>query len=251
MKHLFFLTTLVALIVSPSFAQEAPALFKDFLKQDTPVRGELVVVLPPKEIEKFIAKVEQAAKADPKWFAEYSKNSKPGVPLPFHEKLGLTKDEYAEYLALWAKREFKVVREINLLLRKGAEDRWNIIGSDAAGVLSSLRFSEKEDNWKSFNGVLTRLEDIKADPMTILGAWTGKEWRFEEETSLSKIKENFAVGVTADGKYRLLVYRAQEVTPQGTVLQNKNLVLRVPVGAAAAKPSTPSKPAPPAKPGKR
>ncbi len=242
MKSLFLFTALLASFAHLTHAQEVPALFKGFLKLDTPVRAEAVLVLPPPEIEKYIAKVEQAAQKDRAWFAEYSKTTKPGIPLPYHEKIGLTKEEYDEYLALWAKREFKVAQEVSLLLRKGSEDRWNIIASGAGSALSSLRFSDKDDNWKSTNGIMTRLEDIKADPMSILGAWTGKEWRFEEETNLSKLKENFAIGITGDGKYHLLVYRAQEMTTQGTRLLDKNLVIRIPVAAAAA-PAPTNKPA--------
>lgn len=248
MKRLFSRIALGALLAITAHGQEVPALLKGFLTLDKPVRAEAVVVLPPPEIEKYIAKVEQAAQKDRKWFEEYSKNTKPGIPLPFHEKIGLTKTEYDEYLALWAKREFKVAQVVNLLLRKGSEGRWNIIASDAAASISSLRYSDKDDNWKSTNGMMTRLPDINADPMSILGAWTGKEWKFEEETSLSKLKENFAVGTTVDGKYHLLVYRAQEMTATGTRLLDKNLVLRIPAAAGAIKTTAPTKPATPSKP---
>ena len=115
----------------------------------------------------------------------------------------------------------------------------------------------KEDNWTSPNGTPTRLPDINADPSRILGAWTGKEWRFEEETSLSKLKENVAIGLTADKKYHLIVYRAQELTATGTRLLDKNLVVRVPVTAGTAIKTTapatppPTKPAAPSTPKKR
>lgn len=259
MKHLISRTALVAILSSYAWGQEVPALLKGFLKLDQPVRAEAIVVLPPPEIAKYIGKVEQAAAKDQKWFQEYSKDTKPGIPLPFHEKLGLTKEEYDEYLALWAKREFKVAQEITLLLRKGSEGRWNIIASGAAGAVSTLRYSDKDDNWKSTNGIMTSIPDIKADPLSILGAWTGKEWRFEEETSLSKLKENFAIGITADNKYHLLVYRAQEMTTNGTRLLDKNLVVRVPNTTPGTKPTTPTtkpttpgaKSATPSKPTKR
>ena len=243
MKQLLFRIAPLFLFISTAWTQEVPALFRDILKLEEPVRGEIIVVLPPAEIEKYISKVEQAAQKDPAWFTEYSKNTNPGVPLPYHEKLGLTKQEYDEYIALWAKREFKAAQEITLLLRVGSEGRWNIIASGSAGALSTLRFAEKEDNWKSPNGILTRLPDINADPSSILGAWTGKEWRFEEETSLSKLKENIAIGLTADQKFHLIVYRAQELTTTGTRLLDKNLVVRVPVTAGAAiKTTAPLKP---------
>jgi len=252
MNHPFL--RICALVLTGTFvhAQDAPEMLTALLKVDQPVRAEIVVVMPPPDIEKYISKVEQAAQKDPDWFTEYSKNTNPGVPLPFHEKLGITKQEYDEYLALWAKRELKPAQEISLLLRKSSDGRWNIIGSGAAAVVSSLRYSAQDDNWKSTNGIMSRLDDIRADANSILGAWTGKEWRFEEETSLSKIKENFAIGLTSDKKHHLIVYRAQELTTTGTRLLDKNIVIRIPASVAAAPSSEgPAKAKNPAKPTKR
>ena len=232
MKHRLLRPLLALALFSQALAQEVPALFKGVMKANEPIKAELVVVVPPPEIEKYISKVEDSTKKDPAWFAEYAKTSKPGVPLPFHEKLGLTKAEYDEYINLWNKREFKVAHEIGMMLRLTSDGRWNLVGAGPAASISSLRFSEKEDNWKSSNGILKRLPDIDADPMSILGGWKGKEWKFEEETSLSKLKENFAIGATNDGKYHLIVYRAQENTTAGTRLLDKSLVIRIPKAAA-------------------
>ena len=121
------------------------------------------------------------------------------------------------------------------MLRLTSDGRWNLLGAGPAASISSLRFSEKEDNWKSSNGVLKRLPDIDADPMSILGGWKGKEWKFEEESTLSKLKENVAVGSTNDGKYHLIVYRAQENTSAGTRLLDKSLVIRIAKSSAATK----------------
>lgn len=249
MKYLLSRIAAFALVGTFAHGQDAPEMLTAFLKVDQPVRADIVVVMPPPDIEKYISKVEQAAQKDPQWFTEYSKNTNPGVPLPFHEKLGITKQEYDEYLTLWAKRELKPAQEISLLLRKGSDGRWNIIGSGAAAIVSSLRYSVQDDNWKSTNGIMTRLDDIKADANSILGEWSGREWRFEEETSLSKLKENFAIGLTGDKKYHLIVYRAQELTSTGTRLLDKNIVIRIPAAVAApaasgapAKAKTPAKP---------
>lgn len=233
LRHLFSIALFPLTLCTQALAQEVPAIFKGMMKANEPTKAELVVVVPPPEIEKYINKVEDSTKKDPAWFAEYAKTAKPGVPLPFHEKLGLTKAEYDEYIALWNKREFKVAHEIGIMLRVTSDGRWNLIGAGPAAAISSLRFSEKEDNWKSSNGILKRLPDIDADPMSILGGWKGKEWKFEEETSLSKLKENFAIGATNDGKYHLIVYRAQENTSAGTRLLDKSLVIRLPKGAAS------------------
>lgn len=241
-----FPTPLLAIALSAhALAGEVPALFDGLLRADTPVKGQIGVVVPPKEIDKYVAKVEAAARADVKWFREFSKSAKPGVPLPYDDKLGLTKEEYASYIELWEKREFKPSEEVMLLLRKSAGGSWIITGTGAASSISTLRYDGKSDTFRSPNGEMKRIDDISADPKSVLGAWTGKEWKFEEESSLGKTKENFAVGRLTGQNFGLLVYRVQELSSEGTRLLDKSLVVRFPLPAAAPeakpKPKTKSK----------
>jgi hypothetical protein len=237
MKRFLFAVACVISSLSRLSAEEAPALFHGIFTPNQPRMAEVVIMVPPAEIEKYVTKVEQQAKADPKWFTEYVKGSKPSSPLPYHEKLGLTKEEYDAYTQLWSKREFKVVEEIPLTLRQGSDKLWYIFGVESAAVFTSLRFNVTDDTWKSTNGVMARIEDINADATTILGAWKGKEWKFQEESVFSKIKENLAIGETGDGKYNLFVYRAQEITSAGTPTLDKSLVVRIAkVPAVSGKP---------------
>lgn len=231
----------VSLIASLS-AAEVPKVFAGLLEPGVPKRGQIGLVVPPKEIDKYVAKVESAARKDPKWFREFSSQAKPGVPLPFDERLGLTKEEYAEYLALWAKREFKPMEEVMLLLREGSGGSWVIASTGKASNISTLRYDGKDDLFRSPNGDLKRIEDVKSDPESILGNWSGSEWKFEEETSLGKTKENIAIGRYSDNKFGLIVYRVQELSTEGTRLLDRSLVIRFPLGKSA--PATEPKPAP-------
>ncbi|RPJ35604.1 MAG: hypothetical protein EHM17_02130 [Verrucomicrobiaceae bacterium] len=228
-------------------AAEVPKVFDGLLQPGVPKRGQIGMVVPPREIDKYVAKVEASARKDPKWFREFSEQANPGVPLPFDERLGLTKEEYAEYLALWGKREFKPMEEVMLLLREGSGGSWVIASTGKAAALSTLRYEEKADVFRSPNGELKRIDDVKADPASILGEWTGREWRFEEETSLGKTKENIALGRYVDGKHGLVIYRVQELSSEGTRLLDKSMVIRIPLGKAApakASPEKETKPAP-------
>lgn len=219
-------------LVASLSAAEVPKVFAGLFEQNVPVKGQIGVMMPPPEIEKYVAKVETAARKDPKWFREFSGQAKPGTPLPYDERLGLTKAEYDEYLALWGKREFKPREQVMLLLRQSAGDTWSITSTGAASLFSTLRYSPKGDLFRSPNGEMKRLDDIKADSSSILGAWSGLEWKFEEETGLGKIKENFALGRLADSKHGLIVYRAQELSTEGTRLLDKSLIVRFPIGKA-------------------
>jgi hypothetical protein len=220
-------------------AAEVPKVFEGLMQAGVPVRAQKGMVVPPAEIDKYVAKVEASARKDPKWFREYGAAAKPGVPLPFDERLGLTKEEYNEYLALWNKREFKPVEEVMLMLRESPPGKWKISSTGSASSLSTLYYSSKDDEFHSPNGVLKRIEDIKADPASILGEWTGSEWKIESDTGFGKIKENIALGRFADNKFGLVVYRAQELTTDGTRLLDNSLVIRFPLGppAKATKPA--------------
>ena len=216
------------LAVGGANAQTVPKVFKQYLLPDVLVKGAVIVVLPPRDIQKYIAKVEKAAETNEEWFREYSKNAKPGVPLPFHEKIGLTKEEYAAYLDLWNQREYKVIPngKVAIRLEQPKAGEWMVRVTGEGSPIALLRYDEEKDQVKSPNGAMERIADIEADPMSILGAWTGQEWTFQEETSLGKTKENFAVGKLADGKTGLLVYRLQEVSSTGRLLYDKSLVVR-------------------------
>ncbi|BCX49799.1 hypothetical protein HAHE_37070 [Haloferula helveola] len=216
-------------------AAEVPKALS-YLPANEFVKGATTVVVPPAELDKYVAMVEEAARKDPDWFEEHQKKAPPGVPLPFDPKLGLTKEQYDEYLELWGKREFKAVDAVILQLKEGSDKKWAITvvmpNSDGSSPISTLKYDPEADAFVSPNGTLKRLEDVNADKNSILGEWSGHEWKFEEETPLGKTKENFAIGKTGDGKFGLLVYRMQEVSSEGTRLFDKSLVIRFPLGEA-------------------
>lgn len=228
----------VLLFAPGAFAQKkkapgAPKIFNGYLKANTPVKGELVIVIPPEGIEAYVKKVEKAAAKDPEWFKEYSKNSKPGIPLPYHTKLGLSKKEYADYIKLWDAREMKPLRDgaVRIELQPAGEGQWKIGVNGKGTSISLLKYQTKTGNFKSPNGELKRLKDIDADPRSILGKWTGQEWKFLQEGTLGKEKENFAIGKLVGTKWGLLVYRMQSIGPAGTPIFDKSMVIRFPLAA--------------------
>jgi len=233
------LIPLMSLVASAAFGQ-VPEVFDGLLPEGKPLKGEIGMVLPPKEIEKYMAKVEVAARKNKEWYLEYSKNAKPGVPLPYDERLGLSKTEYDEYLALWRKREFKAAEEIVILLKKSGQG-WSITAGGAAAPISTLRYDPATDSFTSPSGRLKRIEDIKADPDSILGAWSGSEWKFEEESEISKYRENIAIGRFVGQPFGLIVYRAQEMSTEGTRLMDKSVVVRIPLQPKAAAKPAPAK----------
>ncbi len=196
------------------------------------MKASIGMVTPPKEIEKFIAKVEIAARKNPEWFKQYTSAASPGVPLPYHENLGLTKEEYDEYIALWAKRAFKSTEEVLLILRKTLGDTWTLTATGGAGIISTLRYDPTKKTFRCPSGIMEPLEDIKTDEKHILGAWSGKEWRYQENGLLGITKQNFALGKFEKNDFGIVIYRSQEISPEGVRIHEESLVLRFPLGKA-------------------
>lgn len=215
--------SLIALLPATLFAQ-APKLTK-FLKEGEMTRGDVVVVEPPEEINEYLKKVQVSASADPEWFKEFTKESPPGVPLPFDEKLGLTKEEYDSYIALWEKREFVSRSPVGIKLEK-TEGGWAIRVTGPGWPISLLSYDPETDTFTSTNGKLEKIADVDAPADSILRAWTGYEWRLEETGTLTTLRENFAIGAAADKKHGLLIYRLQEVGSSGRRIDDKSLVIR-------------------------
>jgi hypothetical protein len=238
MKRIF--SPLLVVFSASAFAADVPKILGDYLTPDVVIKGEIVVVVPPPELDKYIAKVEEAARKDPEWFREHAKTGKPGVPLPFDERLGLTKEEYDEYLKFWGKREFKGIEAVPIRLTTGRDGRWNINIGGAAQAVSTLKYDPAVDIFRSPNGELKRIEDVSADANSTLGEWTGQEWKFEEKSGFGTTKENIALGKTGDKKFGLVVYRLQEISDQGTRLIDRGMVVRFPLGAAGIVKPTPA-----------
>ena len=225
MKILILLSLLFTL--GASGQEKAPEVFAGYLVPDVAVKGEIVAVVPPEEIEKYIDKVDVVRKEDPEWFAEYSKNAKPGVPLPFDDKLGLSKAEYEEYLKLWDQREMKPLPQGELIVRlEKAGERWRIRVTGQGSDITTMFYDPKDDTYTTTSGTLKRIDDISADKRSILGEWVGKEWKMELNDGFGITKENLAIGKLTDGSYGLLVYRIQEVSETGRRLFDKSMVIR-------------------------
>lgn len=220
-----FAVSVLLVSAKASAEDEVPEILAAHFVKDQTVSGEVGAIMPPEEINKYIAKVKAASKANPEWYAAYAKEAKPGIPLPWHENLGLTKEDYEDYLALWDQRKFKAMQQVVIRLEEPKPGEWMIRVSGVGMTISLLRYNPKTGNFKSPNGELKRIEDIDADERSILGAWTGKEWRYENNSEFISTKENLALGSYKDGKYGLLIYRLQESTA-GRRLADKSLVIR-------------------------
>ena len=193
----------------------ATNVFVNYLKLDKTTTAEMGLVVSPDEINEYRRKIQIAAQKDPKWFKDYAAKNKPGLPFSFDEKMGLTKKEHEDYLALWDKRSFKVISPVEIKLIKSDKGLYSILGAGPAAKFAVLKYDPAKNVVTSPKGILKRLPDINADARSVLGAWTGHEWKFEKEDDFATVKENFAIGTLPDKKHGILIYRFQELSSIG------------------------------------
>lgn len=238
---LSLLSLISAAAMVATAAAAPPKIFEGLLQEGVPMRGDVGQVVPPPEYETFAAKIETAARKDIKWFKEFSDKAPPGEPLPYDEKLGLTPEEHAEYVKAWDRREFKSMEPVILMLRKSSNQNWVITATGPAGVLSTIRFSEKSNTFTSPNGELVPGTDIDTTPNSVYGEWKGKRWEFNAEDTLGKTKEVLAMGKLTKTGHALILYRFTEITTEGRPVADSRIVVRFLPGKAGE--ANPSKPA--------
>jgi len=174
----------------------------------------------------------QAQAKDPEWYKTHqAKAEDQSLLLPYDAKLGISKAEYAKYKALYDKRKYKRVEggEVRLMLTDNGDETWTINLFAKQGVstpLSALSYHTKDDIFKSINGDLSRIDDIKSPKQSIYREWDGYEWRYFNDTKLVKTKENMAIGRTGDGRYGLIFHSLQELSGRGQLLADNLLIIR-------------------------
>src|SRR5215210_5114173 len=78
-----------------------------------------------------------AVQSDPAWLLEYTKaNDRPGVPLPYHSKMGLSEVEYREMLSLLGEMRLSSVANAVLTVRAEPNRRFILDGGSTLPELT-------------------------------------------------------------------------------------------------------------------
>ncbi|MGJ8657153.1 MAG: hypothetical protein ACSHX6_11940 [Akkermansiaceae bacterium] len=229
MKIFTPLITVLSLATASLSASEPPTVLGQYLEPDKVTKGEVVQLDIPSGFLKFRDFLKQAQEADPEWYKAHQEKAGKENPIPpFDTKLGMTKAEYDKYVALWEQRSYKRIEdgEVHLILKEDGENEWVINISGKGMPVSLLKYIAAQDQFKSSNGTLIRIEDIKSPKESIYREWSGQEWRYFNDGDLVKTKENIAIGRTGDGKYGLLIYSLQELSGNGSPLADDLLMIR-------------------------
>ena len=227
-------------LVSSLSAAGKPEIINEYLPVGKMVEGSAVSVLLDEGLQPFMEKIDSVFGSLPeKDKKELVSQIVPGQPVPYDERLGWTKEDYAKYLECWKKKQIQEVAPVAMgIFPNGEQGIWNLATVVQQGPLpmSTLKYDSNTKSWISPNGSLALKGDVSYDDMNVYGAWSGKEWTLEKKTILSTLTETVILGKTKDGKYVYFVYNMSEKNPDNFVIANQSIVLRVPMTSIVGDP---------------
>ena len=234
------LALMVPVLASSLSAAEKPEIVDEYLPVGKMAEAAAVSVVLDESLQPFMEKIDGVFASLPdKDKKELVGQIVPGQPVPYDERLGWTKDEYAKYLECWKLKQVQEVAPVALgIFASGERNIWDLAAVAQQGPLpmSTLKYDSSTKSWISPNGTLTLKGDVSYDELNVYGAWSGKEWTMEKKTILSTLTETIIAGKTKDGKYAYFVYNMSEKNPDNVAIANQSIVLRVPVTRIAGDP---------------
>ena len=199
------LALMVPVLASSLSAAEKPEIVDEYLPVGKMAEAAAVSVVLDESLQPFMEKIDGVFASLPdKDKKELVGQIVPGQPVPYDERLGWTKDEYAKYLECWKLKQVQEVAPVALgIFASGERNIWDLAAVAQQGPLpmSTLKYDSSTKSWISPNGTLTLKGDVSYDELNVYGAWSGKEWTMEKKTILSTLTETIIAGKTKDGKY--------------------------------------------------
>ncbi|QDT76623.1 hypothetical protein GmarT_00450 [Gimesia maris] len=169
----------------------------------------------PKRAEEIGRKFKQALAKNPDWFLEHSKNKKPGEPLPHDERMGISKEEYEEFLKLSQKTTMRKMKEAPLIITQKEEDVFELDGGTELSDFTGIVIDLKQDQVQSPFGTLTERSIINAPESTALGAWNGVQWKgnLTEADGVTGSVAKLAMGKIKKSGRCVIYYDVRKITP--------------------------------------
>jgi len=212
---LFLSVLWIALPASSVTAQEAKTAAEliHLLPKDGATVDVLQLAPSPRSTE-LAKKLQNAAAKDPDWWKSHVSKAKMGQPLPYDAKMGLTKEEYQEFLDLSKKRSLTKVKSVKVNVKRGDNLATLTFGNALPG-LSEAIINLKDDSVKTPFGVTDTRNAVVADPgQRVTGPWDGTEWRLEQGSpttgELTIVK--FAIGKLKDTGRGILYYDVNQTS---------------------------------------
>lgn len=136
----------------------------------------------PRDATEIMLRMTQAIAADPEWIQAYvAENSdlKPGDPLPYHTKLGITAKEYERLVAAMSETKLVPIGDCRFQVERTAQGKLRLTGSGAASVLNGVEV-DPESMIVEYAGLASNDCKVIRPKATALVSVTGVAWNTEK-----------------------------------------------------------------------
>ena len=211
---------------TPARAQSDHAELRDMLSGAT-LRVDVLQPWVPPLFTELSAKVQAAAKADPAWFRAHAAAAKPGEPLPYDVKLGLTETEYVAFLRLADSTEMRAGAQASIAVVSTSAG-WRFDESTSLPELRGIEIDTVIGVVRSSFGELHAGPPIQPSAgQRATGPWRALRWQREtlNASATEGTAATFAIGrFTASGL--LIVFLQVREVANGALARRVDLVLR-------------------------
>lgn len=190
MKQTFFILTLLIFLTNCGNSQTTNS--QENLTGN--IQSDLKALLPNKNVQADIMdnvlqnprqveltkKFQSAITENYEWFLEYMKTVPNGEPMPFNEKLGLTKEEYKELRALMDNVEVVSTGKEDIFIEI-KDDLIRFKSHNKLAKLDSLTIDLKNNtvNYGQYKMLLADTINVTTDKNALKSKWKGYSWKFE------------------------------------------------------------------------
>ncbi|MBI2932996.1 MAG: hypothetical protein HYY16_15235 [Planctomycetes bacterium] len=193
---------------------------------------DLMTLRTTPRLEELTAKLQAAAQEDPEWFQEHAREAKPGEPLPYDEKLGLTRAEYRDFLKLAKQTGLVKAREVTVELAQDPEGVFTFQCEEDLPALHGVKINLKNAVVATPFGTCDQRSEIHTPPGHTF-PWDGYAWAleatFDPETNSGKLAK-FHVGRLRNSNRGILYYKAKRVE-DGALIDSVDVVITYPLPA--------------------
>jgi hypothetical protein len=167
----------------------------------------------PPRLEELMKRLQEAAAKDPDWWLAHIQKAKKGEPLPYDERLGLTKAEYEEMSDLDKKMTLGKVKTAKVRVSREGQRSVLSFGDELPG-LKEVVLDLKADTVTTSFGVTTDRSEIKAsEGQKATGPWDGIQWKLQkfEEQPMRATSVKFALGKLKESGRGILYYDVKQI----------------------------------------
>jgi hypothetical protein len=188
---------------------------------------DVMTMVGPPRLTELSNKLQAAVQSKPDWWAEYITTVTPGRPIPYHENLGLTENEYEEFQSLTSQMALSKTGEASLSVVTEDSIQFTFHGDSILANIEGLVIDLGDNAVQTPFGMAKEMNNIVAsEGQEMSGPWNGVQWKLRTIDSLgsSFVNLRFALGKLTESGRGILYYK---VTAFDSVQGKREILLNL------------------------